>query len=195
MSGTQRRSDTRDRIQQVALELFTEQGYEGTSLREIAERLEVTKAAVYYHYRTKEEILGGAVEEAIDALDEVIAWARQVRMDSENRRELVRRYAAALDERAVLLTRFIQGNQPVLRELKSLEGYRERVKELFELLAARDAPLTEQLRCRLALISINLGKLAFADLELDEREVNAAALDVALGLVVPRGETGSEDAG
>ncbi|WP_020498075.1 TetR/AcrR family transcriptional regulator [Sciscionella marina] len=195
MSGTQRRSDTRDRIQQVALELFTEQGYEGTSLREIAERLEVTKAAVYYHYRTKEEILGGAVEGAIGALDEVISWARQVRMDSENRRELVRRYAAALDERAVLLTRFIQGNQPVLRELKSLEGYRERVKELFELLAARDAPLAEQLRCRLALISINLGKLAFADLELDEREVNAAALDVALGLVVPRGETGSEDVG
>ena len=35
---------TRERIQAVALELFTEQGYEKTSLREIAERLGVTKA-------------------------------------------------------------------------------------------------------------------------------------------------------
>ena len=41
-----RRGDTRARIQQVALELFAEQGYERTSLREIAERLGVTKAAL-----------------------------------------------------------------------------------------------------------------------------------------------------
>src|SRR5262249_20860254 len=45
------RSDTRARIQQVALELFAEQGYEKTSLREIAERLDVTKAALYYHFK------------------------------------------------------------------------------------------------------------------------------------------------
>ena len=44
-----RRGDTRARIQQVALEMFAEQGYERTSLREIAERLGVTKAALYYH--------------------------------------------------------------------------------------------------------------------------------------------------
>src|SRR5262249_12854805 len=40
---------TRERIQAIALELFAEQGYEKTSLREIAERLGVTKAALYYH--------------------------------------------------------------------------------------------------------------------------------------------------
>ena len=50
-----RRGDTRVRIQQVALELFAEQGYERTSLREIAERLGVTKAALYYHFKSKEE--------------------------------------------------------------------------------------------------------------------------------------------
>ena len=40
------RTDTRSRVQKVALELFAEQGYEKTSLREIAERLGVTKAAL-----------------------------------------------------------------------------------------------------------------------------------------------------
>ena len=45
------RSDTRARIQRVALELFAEQGYDKTSLREIAERLDVTKAALYYHFK------------------------------------------------------------------------------------------------------------------------------------------------
>ncbi len=51
------RHDTRQRILDVALELFTEQGYDGTSLREISERLGVTKAALYYHFTSKEDIL------------------------------------------------------------------------------------------------------------------------------------------
>jgi AcrR family transcriptional regulator len=47
----------RERILDVALELFIEQGYDKTSLREIAERLDVTKAALYYHFHSKSDIL------------------------------------------------------------------------------------------------------------------------------------------
>jgi AcrR family transcriptional regulator len=50
-------ASTRERILNVAIELFTEKGYDGTSLREIAERLDVTKAAIYYHFASKEHIL------------------------------------------------------------------------------------------------------------------------------------------
>jgi AcrR family transcriptional regulator len=49
--------DTKQRILDVALDLFTEQGYDGTSLRQIAEQLGVTKAALYYHFESKEDIL------------------------------------------------------------------------------------------------------------------------------------------
>jgi AcrR family transcriptional regulator len=49
--------ETRERILDIALELFTEQGYEKTSLRDIAERLGTTKAALYYHFERKEDIL------------------------------------------------------------------------------------------------------------------------------------------
>ena len=48
---------TRERILDVALELFTEDGYDRASLREIAERLGVTKAALYYHFPSKADIL------------------------------------------------------------------------------------------------------------------------------------------
>ncbi len=48
---------TRDRILDIALELFTAQGYERTSLRQIAERLGFSKAAIYYHFASKEDIL------------------------------------------------------------------------------------------------------------------------------------------
>lgn len=48
---------TRDRILDVALDLFTTQGFDGTSLRQIAERLHITKAALYYHFESKDDIL------------------------------------------------------------------------------------------------------------------------------------------
>ncbi|MGO9874712.1 MAG: TetR/AcrR family transcriptional regulator [Acidimicrobiia bacterium] len=51
------RSGTRERILDIALELFSTQGYDKTSLREIAERLGFSKAAIYYHFASKEEIL------------------------------------------------------------------------------------------------------------------------------------------
>ena len=41
----------------MALDLFTEKGFDGTSLREIAEQLGVTKAALYYHFASKDDIL------------------------------------------------------------------------------------------------------------------------------------------
>ena len=51
------RRDTRAEILAVASELFTTQGFETTSLREIAVRLGITKAALYYHFASKDDIL------------------------------------------------------------------------------------------------------------------------------------------
>ncbi len=50
-------ASTRERILDVALELFTEEGFDRTSLREIAEKLGLTKAALYYHFASKDAIL------------------------------------------------------------------------------------------------------------------------------------------
>ncbi len=72
-----RRKDMRDQILQVALDLFTKQGYDKTSLREIAERLEVTKAALYYHFTSKEEMLSALVAGIPRMFDELIALGRK----------------------------------------------------------------------------------------------------------------------
>jgi AcrR family transcriptional regulator len=50
-------ASTRERILDIALDLFTDQGFDGTSMREIAERLHMSKPAIYYHFASKEEIL------------------------------------------------------------------------------------------------------------------------------------------
>jgi AcrR family transcriptional regulator len=181
-----RRSDTRERIQEVALELFLEQGYDRTSLREIAERLEVTKAALYYHFKTKEDIIGQLVEDAAKRLDEVVDWAAGREHSTENRQELVRRYANIVDSRTVGLMRFVQENQTSMRELESLGGLRDRMKALFAQVSDPDAPLADQVRWRLALVSIHMGKMTFRDTDVDEQELDAAALEVALDLMMPR---------
>ncbi len=49
--------ETRSQILRVAEELFIAQGYDKTSLRDIAERLGITKAALYYYFGRKEDIL------------------------------------------------------------------------------------------------------------------------------------------
>jgi AcrR family transcriptional regulator len=55
-SGPEARS-TRERILDAALDLFIEKGFDKTSLREIAEQLGVSKAALYYHFASKDDIL------------------------------------------------------------------------------------------------------------------------------------------
>ncbi len=48
---------TRDRILEEAAKLFTERGYEATSVQDIALALGLSKAALYHHFRSKEEVL------------------------------------------------------------------------------------------------------------------------------------------
>jgi AcrR family transcriptional regulator len=55
--GVTHPGSTRERILDIALELFADQGYDKTSLRDIAERLGTTKAALYYHFERKQDIL------------------------------------------------------------------------------------------------------------------------------------------
>ena len=57
-----REKNTKERILDEALKLFAQRGYMGTSMNDIADRLEVTKAALYKHYKSKQEILDSIVE-------------------------------------------------------------------------------------------------------------------------------------
>jgi AcrR family transcriptional regulator len=59
---------TRDTILATAQRLFDEHGYDATSLREIAEAVGTTKAAVYYHFPAKEHLLLELTRPLLDAL-------------------------------------------------------------------------------------------------------------------------------
>ncbi|MEU4421488.1 helix-turn-helix domain-containing protein [Actinoplanes sp. NPDC024001] len=76
----------RDRVLSAALELFAEHGVSGTSLQMIADRLGVTKAAVYHQFPTKEEIVLAVVDPALARLEPLAEAAEARRTPAARRR-------------------------------------------------------------------------------------------------------------
>jgi AcrR family transcriptional regulator len=56
---------TKEKIMLVSLELFAKDGYEAVSVRMIAEKLGVTKGALYKHYKNKQDIFDSIVEHMV----------------------------------------------------------------------------------------------------------------------------------
>ncbi|MEU3347032.1 helix-turn-helix domain-containing protein [Streptomyces sp. NPDC006700] len=185
MDGTrqqQRRGNTRQRIQDVALELFAVQGYEKTSLREIAERLDVTKAALYYHFKTKEEILVSLFESLTRPMEDLIEWGRQQPHTLETKQEIVRRYDRALADAAPLF-RFMQENQATVRELRIGDTFKDRMRGLRDIIIDPGASVADQVRCISAIFTLHAGMFVMQDIEGDPEERRKAVLEVAIDLV------------
>ncbi|MFJ2708615.1 TetR/AcrR family transcriptional regulator [Streptomyces sp. NPDC087428] len=186
-----RRGNTRQRIQDVALELFVEQGYEKTSLREISERLDVTKAALYYHFKTKEDILTSIFEDLNRPVEDLIAWGREQPRTLETKKEILGRYSEALTKAAPLF-RFMQENQATVRDLSIGNTIKGRVLGLIELIRDDDAPIVDQVRCFSALFTMHAGMFALKDVDGDPEDKRKAVLEVAVDLVTQAHDPGSD---
>ncbi|MDX6739455.1 TetR/AcrR family transcriptional regulator [Actinocorallia sp. A-T 12471] len=82
---------TRTSIMDSALALFQAQGFDGTSIREIVDRADLTKGAFYHHFATKEELLweiqNSYIEAQLAAITEIMAASEDPRV---RLRELIR---------------------------------------------------------------------------------------------------------
>jgi AcrR family transcriptional regulator len=87
-----RARDTKGEIHRAALDLFSNQGYEKTSLREIAEAVGITKASLYYHYSSKQELLQAIVGTFFEDLRLVLAQVDDEPWSPERERELLGAY-------------------------------------------------------------------------------------------------------
>ena len=63
------RVEMRERIIDVAIEMFVKEGYEKTSIRNIAEKIEYSPATIYLYYKDKDELLYDVQAQAFDKLD------------------------------------------------------------------------------------------------------------------------------
>ncbi|MEV0355930.1 TetR/AcrR family transcriptional regulator [Nocardia sp. NPDC050697] len=72
---------TKDAIRDAALDLFAAKGFEQTSLREVADVVGITKASLYYHYASKQDLLGAIIDPIIEHMRamateiETVVWS------------------------------------------------------------------------------------------------------------------------
>lgn len=64
-----------ERLLAVAVEVFNERGYDGTSMEDLSRRLGIAKSGIYHHVSGKEELLSRALDRALDGLEAVVAQA------------------------------------------------------------------------------------------------------------------------
>ena len=123
-----REKNTKERILEEALKLFAQSGYMGTSMNDIAAKLGVTKAALYKHYTSKQEILDNIVER-MNQMD--MERAKRYEMPEGNMEEVVDGYkSTALDKiKQFTKVQFLHWTEEefpsCFRKMLTLEQYRD----------------------------------------------------------------------
>jgi len=164
-------ADTRARILRVALEEFSTRGYHTTSVRELAERVGVTKTAVLYHFPGKADIVTALAEPMLADLEATLGKAARA---PDARRAVIEglvevwlghRYLLRLN----LLDLGLNASGPVFAR------FRDGMLEANSLVAGPGADLAGQVRAAQAIAMLSDPVVLFADAPVDE--LRAAILD------------------
>lgn len=122
-----RSEDARADLKETAIDCFSRYGYQGTSIDRIAREAGVTKGAIYYHYKDKNDLLSAAVADRVGEFEERVQKAVQSARDPE---DSLRRVVAVSIEHAVsndrprfaikLMVEAIDTNDPLLDEMRGM---------------------------------------------------------------------------
>ena len=94
----------REQILDIARRLFIREGYRGLAMHQISDALGVTKAALYYHFKNKEELFMAILESDLDVMSQVLD---EIRAEGGSYREQVTRFVAyvlrqPVEQRAII---------------------------------------------------------------------------------------------
>ncbi|GAA0434107.1 TetR family transcriptional regulator [Actinoplanes capillaceus] len=140
--------ETRRRILGETTALFVERGYASTSIRDISERLGMTKGALYYHFTSKEDLLHAIVAPLLSGLR---AFVVDVRDAGTVRAELVRELVDLLDANAPLV-RSLSSDPAVSRSKLEGRGAGAPFTELAQILSGTGDGDALRGRCAVGLI-------------------------------------------
>jgi AcrR family transcriptional regulator len=149
---------TRTRILAIARELIAERGYGGTSISQIAARLGTSKAALYYHFKSKEEILDALLSEPLRYFRELVRNAATY--PPGRRAEAI--LGAMIDfvgGPASCLTAF-QNDPSVIQEYAKCDQARVGEDQIVRALAGPRPSASKLIRARVAMAAAKQGTLA-----------------------------------
>ena len=128
---------TRARLVEASVRLFTRHGFAGTSLQMIADELGFTKAAIYYHFRTREQLLTAALDPVLQQMRRIVDEAEKHRGAHTRADHMVRGYAElAVHNRA--LVSVLAGDPSVDEALRTRPEWENVIDRQMALLADVD---------------------------------------------------------
>lgn len=147
---------TRAQILDAARRLFVSQGYQHTSIREIAEQLGVTKTAVLYHFPTKADILAAVAEPFLDDLATTLANAR-------TRQDVLGGMLDVYLRHRTLLRDNLTHDLALLSQASVVHRFAELMFEASRKVAGPDPDLRQKVRAAQAIAALSDPVIALAD--------------------------------
>ncbi|VEG47018.1 TetR family transcriptional regulator [Mycolicibacterium flavescens] len=185
---------TRQRLIDVAIELFKRHSVAGTSLQMISDELGLTKSAIYHHFRTRDELLSAVMEPVVHEVAALVEAAEAHRGPRARADHMLVGYAAIAASNRELLP-LLTGDPGVTELLRARAEWREVVERQMALLAGVEPGLGGQVKAAVLMSGIaSAAGLDYGDIP-DEalREKLIAAGRRTLGLRRPQGRDARAD--
>lgn len=191
-----RRTDTRARILDIATDLFRERGYAATTIQTIADELGVTKAALYYHFASKEEIMLALKQPIVDSLAAVLSGSVDC-ASAAGRRAFLTELVEAMVQAGVGVASIMTDAHATadMRQAVEQTGLPDRAMALLiaglaGVTNAADAPPAAVLRANAALGSLHGGFDAWIRLDHGQTLMDAATVAVIIDAACAALESG-----
>lgn len=174
----------RQRVLDAALALFAEHGVHGTSLQMIADRIGVSKAAVYYQFRSKEDIALEVLRPSIEDMARVIRIA-EVLPDMQRRREVLVSGLIEMVVRHRQLSVLFYGDPAIDQLVRDEPEFRIVTDRLQELLEGPEPRVADRIALRVFLSGV-CRVAADPDMsDIDDGDLQTTLVELSARLLAP----------
>jgi AcrR family transcriptional regulator len=146
----------------------------------------VTKAALYYHFKSKEDIVHSFTDDYFAGLDHLLDWAKEQPRTDEARREILDRYVSVVLASSEVF-RFLEQNRASVQSMEAgkerFARARLRLEALVDVLVGAGAPLRDRVRATTAVLSVGATCMFFLEQVNDRDKLRAIVLEMATDLI------------
>ncbi|MCV7316279.1 TetR family transcriptional regulator [Mycolicibacillus parakoreensis] len=174
---------TRQRLLDVAIELFKQYSVAGTSLQMISDELGLTKSAIYHHFRTRDELLSAVMEPIIAELATLVEAAETRRGPRARADRMLCGYAGQAARNRELIS-LLSGDPSVHALIRTRPGWRDLIERQVALIADVEPGLGGRVKAALVMSGIaSAAGTDYGDVDVDTlRDQLIAAGRRTLGL-------------